>query len=89
MNSQALGKMVFGVTRMNLTIAITFLSRGIRVQPKGSFQKRGRKPEKVAADFIQEIKKEMDIEGLISVIVDGKEDITEKVKEMIKAPLDE
>jgi uncharacterized protein (UPF0218 family) len=83
MNSQALGKMVLRVIRMNVTVAITFLSRGIRVQRKGAFQKRGRPPEKVAADWIQEIKKEMDVEGLIKIIVDGKEDITELVKNLI------
>lgn len=80
--------MMFGVTFMNMTLVVTFLSRGIRVQRKGSFQNRGRTPEKVAADWINEIKKEMDIEGLLSVIVDGKEDITERVIEMQKAPLD-
>jgi hypothetical protein len=88
-NSQALGKMVFGVTIMNVIIAITFLSRGIRVERKGSFPLRGRTPEKVAAEWIQEIKKEMDVEGLISVIVDGEDDITKGVNKLIKAPLDE
>jgi hypothetical protein len=71
MNSQALGKLVFGVTGMNVTIAITFLSRGIRVYRRGSFQKRGRKPEKVASDWINEIKKEMDVEKVLKVEADG------------------
>jgi hypothetical protein len=71
MNSQALGKLVFGVTGMNVTIAITFLSSGIRVNRRGSFQKRGRTPEKVASDWINEIKKEMDVEKVLKVEADG------------------
>jgi hypothetical protein len=81
--------MVFGVKIMSVTIAITFLSRGIRVQRRGSFPLRGRKPEKAAADWINEIKKETDVDGLIQVIVDGKEDITENVNELLKAPFEE
>jgi hypothetical protein len=49
--------MVIGVKIMNVTIVITFLSQGIRVQRRGSLQKRGRTPEKVAADWILETKK--------------------------------
>ncbi|MCM3663434.1 hypothetical protein M3204_03390 [Mesobacillus subterraneus] len=74
---------------MNIVLAITFISRGIRVQRSGSFNKRGRTPERVAIDCIQEIKKEMDVEGLLSVIVDGKEDITVKVIKLLKAHLDD
>lgn len=59
------------------------------MERKGTFPLRGRTPEKVAADWIIQIKKEMDIDGLIPVIVDGKEDITEEVNKMLKAPLDE
>lgn len=79
-NSQALGKMVLGVRIMNTVIVITFISRGIRVQRKGSFQKRGRTPEKVATEWIYEIKKEMDVEKVLKVEADG-DDITDRVKE--------
>lgn len=73
---------------MQFNIQITFSSRGIRVLRRGGFQKRGRKPEKVAADWINDIKKEMDVDELISVIVDGKEDITETVKGLESRLLD-
>ncbi len=73
---------------MHINIRITYIARGIRVERKGTFPLRGRAPEKVAADWIQEIKKEMDVDEILSVIVDGNEDITEKVLEMQKASLD-
>jgi hypothetical protein len=64
---------------MNIVIRITYLTRGMRSQRAGSFPLRGRTPEKVAADWINEIKREVDVDELVSVIVDGKEDITEEV----------
>lgn len=73
---------------MNIAIRVTYRTRGIRVERKGSFSLRGRTPEKVAADWIQKIKNEMDVDGLISVIVNGKEDITADFNNLIKAPLD-
>lgn len=73
---------------MNIIIRITYLTRGMRSQRSGSFPLRGRAPERVAADWITEIKKEMDVDGLISVIVNGKEDITEEVNKLLRAPLD-
>jgi hypothetical protein len=72
---------------MNVSIRITYLTRGIRVERKGTFPLRGRTPEKTAADWIQEIKKEMDVEGLVSIIVDGKEDITDLVREKEKGDI--
>jgi len=73
---------------MRITIRITYTTRGIRSQRAGTFPTNNRSPEKVATDWIQEIKKKMDVEGLLSVIVDGKEDITEEVNKLIKASLD-
>ncbi|WP_423408006.1 hypothetical protein AABM38_20390 [Heyndrickxia sp. MSNUG] len=49
---------------------------------------RGRKSEKIAFEWLKQIKREVNFEELLEVIVDGKEDITEKVIEMEKAPLD-
>lgn len=72
---------------MHINIRITYLTRGMRSQRAGSFPLRGRTPEKVAADWITEIKKEMDVDLLISVIVDGKDDLTEEVNKLFKAPL--
>lgn len=73
---------------MHITIRITYLTRGIRLQRSGTFPLRGRTSEKVAAAWINEIKKEMDVDELISVFMDGKEDITEEVNKLLKAPLD-
>lgn len=71
-----------------ITVKLLFKSHGIRVERKGSFQSRGRSPEKVAADWITEIKKEMDVDGLISVVTNGKEDITEGVNILLKVHVD-
>lgn len=72
---------------MYITIRITYLTRGLRSQRSGAFPLKGRTPEKVAADWITEIKKEMDVDELVSVIVDGKEDLTEKVNKLTKTHL--
>ena len=71
-----------------MRISIKYLSPAGRVQQSGSFPLKGRKPEKIAFDWIKQIKKAVYFEELLEVIVDGKEDITEKVLEMQKAPLD-
>ncbi|MDQ0412749.1 hypothetical protein [Mesobacillus stamsii] len=62
---------------MYIIIRIIYLTRGIRVERKGTFPLQGRAPGKVAADWIQEIKKEMDVGEVIKVEVDGV-DITDK-----------
>lgn len=49
------------------------------MERKGTFPLRGKKPEKVAADWITEIKKGMDVDELISVIIDDKDDISKKL----------
>ncbi|WP_226085633.1 hypothetical protein [Mesobacillus sp. S13] len=71
-----------------ITLKIKYLSPAGRVEQRGSFTLKGRKPEKVALDWIKQIRKEVYFEELLEVIVDGKEDLTEKVIEMMKAPLD-
>ncbi|WLR53540.1 hypothetical protein LC048_13510 [Mesobacillus subterraneus] len=71
-----------------ITIKVKYLSPAGRVEQRGSFHIRGRKPETIALEWIKKIKKEVYFEELLEVIVDGKEDITEKVLEMQKAPLD-
>lgn len=73
---------------MNVRISIKYLSPAGKVQQGGSFHTRGRKPEAIAYDWIKQIKKEVYFEELLEVMVDGNEDITEKVLEMQKAPLD-
>lgn len=73
---------------MNARIQITYLTEGGRAQQSGTFPLRRRKPEEVAFSWLQEIKRKVFYRELISVIVDGNEDITEKVLELEKAPLD-
>ena len=72
---------------MNIRISIKYLSPAGRVQQSGSFPLKGRKPEKIAFDWIKQIRKEVYFEEVLEVIVDGNEDITEKVIEMMEAPL--
>jgi len=73
---------------MNVTIQIKYLSDAGRVFQSGTFPLKRRKAEEVAYDWLQQIKRKVTYKELISVIVDGKEDITEKVLKMEKAPLD-
>lgn len=73
---------------MNARIQITYLTEGGRAQQSGTFPLRRRKQEEIAFEWLQLIKRKVTYKELISVIVDGKEDITEKVLEMEKAPLD-
>lgn len=73
---------------MNVTIQIKYLSNAGRVMQRGSFPLRGRKPEKIAYDWLQQIKRQVTYQELISVVADGDQDITEKVRELEKAPLE-
>lgn len=74
---------------MNVKIQITYMTDGGRTQQSGTFPLRRKKPEELAFEWLQQIKRKMyTYQTLISVIVDGKEDITKKVLEMEKAPLD-
>lgn len=73
---------------MNARIQITYRTEGGRAQQSGTFPLRRRKPEEVAYAWLQQIKRKVTYQELILVIVDGKEDITEKVLEMEKAPLE-
>lgn len=74
---------------MNVNLTIKYLSPAGRVQQGGSFPLRGHKAEQIALEWIKQIQKEVYFDELLEVIVDGNEDITEKVLEMDKAPLDE
>lgn len=73
---------------MNARIQITYITEGGRAQQSGTFLLKRRKSEEVALDWIKEVKRQVTYKELISVIVDGKDDITEKVLELEKAPLD-
>jgi hypothetical protein len=73
---------------MNVLIQIHYISNDNHSYRKGSFPLRRKKKEEVAHEFWKWIKGEHPYKCEIEqVIVDG-EDITEKVKEIEKAPLD-
>ncbi|MEH7012435.1 hypothetical protein V7087_16745 [Neobacillus niacini] len=73
---------------MNILIQISYTSNDNKVMHQGSFPLKRKTKEEVAFEFWSWIKKEHPYECEIEkVIVDG-EDITEKVKELAKAPLD-
>lgn len=73
---------------MNVKIQITYMTDGGRTQQSGTFPLRRKKPEEIALEWLRQIKLEMyTYQTLISVIVDGKEDITEEVNKLIKATL--
>lgn len=71
---------------MNVVIQIHYIAEGTKVLQRGSFPAKGRKPEKVAYDWWRELKREMPVEIAIEKVIADGEDITEKVKEMEKAP---
>jgi hypothetical protein len=73
---------------MNVLIVIHYISADNKVMQKGSFPLRGKTKEQVAYEWLRQIKRQMSYyEELEKVTADG-EDITDKVKELEKAPLD-
>jgi hypothetical protein len=72
---------------MNVTIQMKYMTDGGRAQQSGTFPLKSKKPEEVAFDWMQEIKRKVTYQELISVILDEEKDLTEKVLEMEKAPL--
>ncbi|MEH7157490.1 hypothetical protein [Neobacillus drentensis] len=69
---------------MNVVIEIHY-SSGSRALQKGSFQLRGRKPEKVALEFWKQIKKDMSHRAILEkVIANGDQDITQLVIDLEK-----
>jgi hypothetical protein len=73
---------------MNVLIRIDYTSVENRLFRRGEFPLKGKSKEQAALDFWKWIKREHPFECEIEkVIVDG-EDITEKVIELEKAPLE-
>jgi hypothetical protein len=76
---------------MNIVIKIYY--KALEVNSKsyrsGLFPLKGKSPEEVAFDFWKWIKNEEPLNlELLKVIVDGDQDITEKIKELERAPLE-
>lgn len=72
---------------MNIPINLLYISQGMNVHRSGTFTAKGRSKEKVVIDWIQEIKKEMDVDEIVKVIFNGDENITEEINKMLEAPL--
>lgn len=73
---------------MYIRIQITYLTEGGKAQQSGTFPLGRSKTEEIAFDWLKQIMRKVTYLQLISVIVDGKEDITEDVNKLLKAPLE-
>lgn len=73
---------------MTVLIVIHYISNNNKVMQRGSFPLKGKTKEFVAYEWLRQIKRQMPYyEEIEKVTADG-EDITDKVKELEKAPLD-
>lgn len=57
---------------MNVTIQITFISKGQRVYQGGTFPLKGRTAEQVLNDWIAERKRNLGIDEILEIVIDGK-----------------
>jgi hypothetical protein len=74
-----------GSNKVNLRVM--FLTDAGKVIQAGSFPMKGRRPELIAFEWIQGIKREVTYKELIKVVLDGEHDITHQVLQLEKAPL--
>lgn len=65
---------------MNVIITIKYLVYSYRSEQSGSFPLRCRKPEEVALGWMKDIRRHSPDFTLEKIIVDGQDDITDKVK---------
>jgi hypothetical protein len=72
---------------MNVLIQISFVSNGNKVLQRGSFPLRGKNKVEVAFTWWKQIRREMPFGGVLERVIADGEVITEKVKELEKAPL--
>lgn len=70
----------------NVVISIRYTTLAGRTLQRWDCPLRGRKPAVIARDWWNQIQKEVYTDELIEVTANG-EDITDKVKELEKAPL--
>lgn len=73
---------------MNVLIVIHFISSENKIMQRGSFPLKGKTKEVVAFEWWNQIRREMPYGGELEKVTADEEDITEKVKEMEKAPLE-
>ncbi|KKK37218.1 hypothetical protein WQ57_14775 [Mesobacillus campisalis] len=65
---------------MHVTITIRYYSPAGTVMQSGTFPLRGRAPESIAYEWLQQIKHQVHFDSLISVRINEDNDITDKVK---------
>jgi hypothetical protein len=68
---------------MNIAIRVRYISPAGNVTQGGTFPLRGRSPEHIAFEWIQQIKRQIYYEGLIEVVVNVDQDITKEVKALL------
>jgi hypothetical protein len=74
---------------MGIVIRIDYSVHGNKSYQQGSFSSRGKRPEDIAYKWWKQIKKEHSYWAeLERVIVNRDQDITDKINETDKAPLD-
>jgi hypothetical protein len=73
---------------MTVLIVIHFISSENKIMQRGSFPLKGKTKEVVAFEWWKQIRREMPYGGELEKVTANGEDITEKVKEMEKAPLE-
>jgi hypothetical protein len=73
--------------RTVVVVEVRYNSPAGVVLQRGEFYLRGKSPKQIALEWIQQIKREVYFDGLVSVIADN-QDITEKVMELEKPLLD-
>lgn len=81
---------------MNITIRIIYRGYAARIMRRGSFPvdpfefevDPHKEASRAAMEFLKMIRKEGHIEEIIEVVYNDDNDITEKLKELDKAPLD-
>jgi hypothetical protein len=70
---------------MNVTITIRYTSPAGTVMQSGTFPLKGKAPEKIAYEWMQQIKHQVHFGSLKSVTFNDNIDITHKVKELDEA----
>lgn len=68
---------------LNIHIEVHFVANKNRVLKQGSFPLKGRKPEIVAFNWWKEIKRELPVDYLEKILVNG-EEITKQITELDK-----
>lgn len=74
---------------MKVVITVKFRFPEGVASKSGDFPLRRRPPEQIAYEWIKQIKRKVHFEELLEVVVNDKEDITQKVLEVAKTTFSE